>query len=81
MLLQVKRQKDTSKKRRCEVRMYREALTSDEVFERIEEHEAQKKEKRREKKGRAASRQRGTADEVVEISEGTHTNVTLAVTS
>ena len=52
MLLQVKQQKDTSKKRRCESRIYGEALTSDEVLERIEEKEAQKKEKKGKKKGR-----------------------------
>ena len=52
MLLQVKQQKDTSKKRRCESRIYGEALTSDGVLERIEEKEAQKKEKKGKKKGR-----------------------------
>ena len=61
MLLQVKQQKVTSKKRRCDIHMYGEALTSDEVLERIEEKETQKK-KRGRKKGRAA-RQETTDDE------------------
>ena len=41
-----------SKRRRCELRVYGEALTSDEVLQRIEENEAQKAEKRRGKRRR-----------------------------
>lgn len=64
MLLQVKQQKDTSKKRRCELKIYGEALTSDEVLERIEEKEAQKKGKKKgRKKGRVGDKKSDLTDE------------------
>ena len=50
MLLQVKRQKDTSKECRCEVRMYGEALTSDEVLKGLKSMKPRRK--RREEKRR-----------------------------
>ena len=47
LLLQQNKTTQPSRKRRCEVRVYGEALTSDEVFERIATKEAEKNRKAR----------------------------------
>lgn len=56
--------KGTHQKFRCEFKIYDEALTSDEVLERIEEEEAQNKEKMRRKKGRVVDKKSDDENQV-----------------